>query len=355
MEQDYRLNVGGTRPRLITSVVFLGLALGLIVSPAMAGADGLVLAQVVDTDGVQSKSVSEVLQTMQEWKLVTLGVSMILVIMLLFAGGLLRPGGFAKAGLRDVSLLPSIVWIFGALVVLLAASSAPTLIAKIQWVQQQEYTERQLHAINTVGYYLFGILAGIGMLFVLKRSTTTDKECKAGLGLSILDFPVGLGCFMLAYPFIELMNMLGVLAYTQTQGASPSGMAHPTLEMLTNEPNDPWVLAIVGGAVIGAPFIEELVYRVFLQGAMLKWLKSPWLSIIITSIVFAGMHRLMVPADKAVPWHALLPIFAVGMTCGIAYERTRRVGVPIMMHICFNAMNVILALVISAEASQTGV
>jgi membrane protease YdiL (CAAX protease family) len=355
MEETHR-QIGTRAPARMTPLLLLGALIpGLIVSSAIGGTDVALLAQVVDTGGVQQQRVSDVVETMREWKLVTLGISMVLVIMLLFAGGLLRPGGFEKAGLRDVSLLPSVVWFFGALVVLLAASSAPTLIGKVAWVQEQGYTELQMDAINTVGFYLFGILAGIGMLFVLKRSTTTENECKAGLGLSILDFPVGLGCFMLAYPFIELMNMLGVYAYTQTQGAPPDGMAHPTLTLLTDNPNNPWVLAIVASAIIGAPFIEELVYRVFIQGAVLKWLKSPWLSIIITSIIFAGMHRLMVPADKAVPWHALLPIFAVGLTCGVAYERTRRVGVPIMMHICFNAMNVMLALMINAEASQTGV
>lgn len=62
------------------------------------------LAQVVDTDGVQNKSVGDVYQMMQQWKILSLGVSMLLVIALLFAGGLLRPGGFAKAGLRDVSM-----------------------------------------------------------------------------------------------------------------------------------------------------------------------------------------------------------------------------------------------------------
>lgn len=354
MELTHR-QIGARRRAWGRPAAVLGFFLaGLIVSPALAATDSVTLAQVVDTGGVQDKSVSDVLQTMREWKLLTLGISMVLVIMLLFAGGLLRPGGFAKAGLRDVSLLPSTVWIFGALVVLLAAMSAPTLISKIQWVQQQEYTDLQLKAINNVGYYLFGILAGIGMLFVLKRSTTSEKECKAGLGLSILDFPVGLGCFMLAYPFIELMSMLGVFIYEQTQSKPPEGMAHPTLKMLTEDPSNPWIWAIIGGAVIGAPFIEELIFRVFVQGAVLKWLKSPWLAIIITSIIFASIHRLG-PPDTRVAWHALLPIFAVGMTCGIAYERTRRVGVPIMMHICFNALNVILALVISAEASQTGV
>jgi membrane protease YdiL (CAAX protease family) len=343
-----------------TGLWVLAVLLGLIVSPASAQLDvvsnmnlGLShgLAQVMDTDSVQNQSVGDVVEKMRQWKLVTLSVSMVLVIALLFAGGLLRPGGYAKAGLRDISGLPSVVWIFAAFVIILAMESAPQLIGKIEWVQQQGYDELQMQSVNTVGRYLFGMLAGFGMLFVLKKSTSSE-EGNAGLGISILDFPVGLGCFVLAYPFIELLNMLGVYAYTQTQDAAPNGMAHPTLERLTNEPENPWVWAIVAGAVIGAPIVEELIFRVFLQGALLKWLKSPWLSIIISSILFAAIHR---ASQDPVPWHALLPIFAVGLTCGVAYERTKRVGVPIMMHICFNALNVMLALMVSAEASQTGV
>ncbi len=328
-----------------------------ILSPAVAQAEmvGATLAQVVDTNSVQSKSVGDVYETMKQWKLVSLGISMLLVIALLFAGGLLRPGGFAKAGLRDVSTLPGVVWVFACFVVILAMSSAPQLIGKIQWIQDQQYDETQMLAINTVGSYIFGMIAGIGMLFILKGSATTgDGEGKnnCGLGLSLLDVPVGLGCFVLAYPFIELLNMLGVFAYTQTQESPPEGMGHPTLELLTNQPENYWVWAIVAGAVIGAPIVEELIFRVFLQGALIKWIKSPWLSIIFSAIIFAGIHRL---SSEPLPWHALLPIFALGLTCGVAYERTKRVGVPITMHICFNALNVMLALMINADAAQTGV
>ncbi len=329
--------------------------LASIVSPSLAQTDpGMTtLAQVVDTHSVQNKSVGDVVETLKQWKIVSLSVSMVLVIALMFAGGLLRPGGYAKAGLRDVSTLPAVVWIFAAFVVLLAMSSAPQLIGKVQWIQDQQYGSTETLAINTVGMYLFGMIAGIGMLFILKGSAR-DSEGKnnAGLGLSILDVPVGLGCFVLAYPFIELLNMLGVFIYTQTQDAMPKGMGHGTLDLLTQQPENPWVWAIVASAVIGAPVVEELIYRVFLQGALLKWLKSPWLSIIFTSLIFAGIHRLNSPP---VPWHALLPIFALGLTCGVAYERTKRVGVPITMHVCFNALNVLLALMIGADATQTGV
>lgn len=332
----------------ISGCVCSGWVMWLIIGAVLAGVAPEAAAQVVDSAQVQDQSVGDLLETMEKWKLATLLVSLLLVIALLFAGGLLRPGGYAKAGLRDVGSLPSVVWIFAIFVVFLAMSAAPQLVMKIQWIQDQEYDETQMEAINVVATYLFGMIAGMGMLFVLKKSTIVEGECKSGLGLSPLDLPVGLGCFVLAYPFIELMNMLGVWIYSQTQDAMPDGMAHPTLVKLENDSGNPWVWAIVGAAVIGAPFVEELVYRVFLQGALIKWLKSPWLAIIISSLVFAGMHRM--GGENAVPWHALLPIFAVGLTCGIAYERTKRVGVPIMMHMCFNGLNVMLALMISADA-----
>ena len=328
-----------------------------IVSPAAAQGEmvGATLAQVVDSNSVQSKSVGDVYETMKQWKLVSLGISMVLVIALLFAGGLLRPGGFAKAGLRDVSTLPGVVWVFACFVVILAMSSAPQLIGKIQWIQDQAYGETEMLAINTVGSYLFGMIAGIGMLFILKGSASVgDGESKnnCGLGLSLLDVPVGLGCFVLAYPFIELLSMLGTFIYTKTQDAAPDGMGHPTLELLTDDPENYWVWAIVAGAVIGAPIVEELIFRVFLQGALLKWLKSPWLSIIFSSIIFAGIHLL---GPNPQPWHTLLPVFAVGFTCGVAYERTKRVGVPITMHVCFNLLMVGLTLLVNADAAQTGV
>ena len=38
------------------------------------------------------------------------------------------------------------------------------------------------------------------------------------------------------------------------------------------------------------------------------------------------------------------PLFALGAGMGLAYERTRRLGVPIVMHMGFNAANIALAM-----------
>jgi len=95
--------------------------------------------------------------------------------------------------------------------------------------------------------------------------------------------------------------------------------------------------------VLGAPIVEELVYRVFIQSAIIRVIGGVWPGVLITAGIFAAVHRIGDP-ESAVPWVALAPIFVLGLAMGIAYERTKRVGVPILMHMAFNAVNVGMAL-----------
>ena len=104
--------------------------------------------------------------------------------------------------------------------------------------------------------------------------------------------------------------------------------------------------------VIGIPAVEELIYRIFLQSALIKIVKSPWVGIFITSLIFALVHRI---GTEPVPWRALLTLFAFGLCLGLAYERTRRVGVPIAMHMGFNALNITIALLSAPEVAEPAV
>jgi len=327
-----------------------GWGMGLIVAGVLGFFAGPALAQAVDSSGVSQMRVEDIVAQAQTYKLWILLISTLLVLALLFAGGLLTPGGFAKAGLRDVSPMPAVVWLFSGMVVLLAMSSAGAVVSGSGWLQQSSLDDSQRQVIVTLVGFAFGVVAGLGMLFILKRSAPD-----AGMRLSWLDVPVGFGCFMLAYPVVELMSMAGAGLHRQfSEGMDPPRIAHPILQRLVDNSSDPWAWALVGGAVIGAPFVEELVYRVFLQGALIKITKSPWISIITGGLIFALMHRVGAP-EARVPWHALLPIFAIGVACGVGYERTKRVGVPITMHMCFNLLNVLLALLIAPEVATTGV
>lgn len=305
------------------------------------------LAQAVDSEPVRDMRVEDVVEKAKQYQLWILLISAVLVVALLFAGGLLQPGGFAKAGLRDVSPMPAAVWVFAALVVFLALSSAGPVLQGTGWLDRTQMTDEHKQIVTALVGYLFAAIAGLGMLFIFIRSAP-----ESGTKLSGLDAPVGLGCFVLAYPIVALAGMLGVLLHTQLSGGeSPNAIAHPVLQRIVNDPQDVWSWALIVGAVIGAPIWEELVFRVFLQGALVKVTKSPWVSIIVSATLFALMHRLG-PPETRLPWHALLAIFALGVSCGVGYERTKRVGVPITMHVCFNALNVLLALLMTTGGDQ---
>ena len=312
------------------------------------------LAQAVETDKIQGMSVNEVMSTAKKWELAIYGGAAVLVFAFLLAAGLIRPGGFAKAGLRDVKGLPWTIWLFAAIVVLLAQQAAPELLDHMGWWKENTLSEDQQLVVRLLAGAVLGGLTGIGMLYVMHKSSP-----ESGLRLSPLDAPVGLGCFALAFPIIMLGSIAGVALHTQLAGEPPPEIAHATLQNIVDwwqrSPGDPWLWGMLLAVVVGAPLVEELIFRVFVQAAMIKLLKSPWVGIMVTALGFALIHRLHGPGAAPVPWHALVPIFVLGVANGVGYERTKRVGVPITMHICFNAFNIIVALVSHPAAAQPAV
>ncbi len=303
-----------------------------------------------------NKSVREVMDDVDKWKLPLLGVASLLVVALLLAGGLLKPGGFEKAGARDLGPVPAAIWIFAALVVFLAMYSAKGVLTATGALDQLGgeggLSDSQSEIVTTLVAYALGGVAGLGMLFVLHKSAP-----EAGLKVSGLDAPLGLGCFLLAFPLVQLSAIIAFKIYTSvTQGDTPDPIAHDVLRSIRDQfaggTQDMWTWLTILAAVVGAPIVEELIYRVFLQSALLKVFKSPWVSIIVSALIFASMHRLAADPSARVPWHALIPLFTLGVTMGVAYERTRRVGVPIAMHMCFNALMIALV-ILGAEAPSS--
>ena len=55
-------------------------------------------------------------------------------------------------------------------------------------------------------------------------------------------------------------------------------------------------------------------------------------------------------AVEGVPYYALAPLFMLSVTMGLAFERTKHIGVPIVMHAAFNALNIALVVATSGGA-----
>lgn len=92
------------------------------------------------------------------------------------------------------------------------------------------------------------------------------------------------------------------------------------------------VLLLVLIAAVGAPLVEELFYRGFLQGALLKRGLPPFLAIGISAAVFAGSHfeALQLPG-----------LFVFGVAAGVLAYRSNRLGPSIVAHMAFNLVVVI--------------
>jgi membrane protease YdiL (CAAX protease family) len=80
------------------------------------------------------------------------------------------------------------------------------------------------------------------------------------------------------------------------------------------------------GAVVLAPFCEEVVFRGVVYGALRRHL-GKGLAIPLSAAFFAGVHFYL---------HGALPLFVLGMLLAWTYERTGTLVAPIAFHAAFN-------------------
>jgi membrane protease YdiL (CAAX protease family) len=93
-----------------------------------------------------------------------------------------------------------------------------------------------------------------------------------------------------------------------------------------------WFIVLFVVVVVGAPLVEELVYRGFIQGGLQARLGSTW-ALIITAAWFTVAH--LEPIEFP-------GLFAFALVLGFCYRRTQRVGLSMVTHLAFNATGLLL-------------
>ncbi len=283
---------------------------------------------------VEDVRLGDILELLRQWKLVLLAIATLAVLCLLWAGDVIRPGSIARSGPRDVSGYPGLIWLFAALLVYLTTAMSYTFAAQQPWITAQAPEDSLRFKAGVTGAAMtIAAAVAIGMAYLMARGVA-----KTGLRVHPADLPLGLLAFLLTFPVVALVGSLAAGAHAGITGEPPEQLAHPTLQALSGNLGDPWAWVLIAGVVLGAPIVEEILYRGFLQSAMLRAFKSPWVAITLTSLVFTLAH-----APGGVPWYALVTLFILSIALGLAFERTRHLGVPIVMHIAFNALNIALA------------
>ena len=83
--------------------------------------------------------------------------------------------------------------------------------------------------------------------------------------------------------------------------------------------------------VLGAPVIEEIVYRGMLQQGLERSIDQRG-ALVLTAIIFAAIH--MQPIEFP-------GLFAFALVLGWTYQRTKRLGLAIVTHMAFNASGLV--------------
>lgn len=96
-----------------------------------------------------------------------------------------------------------------------------------------------------------------------------------------------------------------------------------------------WVLVLVLVVAVGAPLVEEFVYRGVIQQA-LEGRVHDVLAVVSSGAFFAAIHLQPVEFPG---------LFAIGVVFGLCWQRTGRLACPILAHMAFNASGLLLVAV----------
>lgn len=96
---------------------------------------------------------------------------------------------------------------------------------------------------------------------------------------------------------------------------------------LFNTATGGWMVVLILVVVFGAPFVEEVIYRGFIQqylGSSIGKISA----LIVSSLLFAGIHFQVAEFPG---------LFAFSIVLGLCFMRTQRLGLAIVTHVAFNA------------------
>ncbi len=203
----------------------------------------------------------------------------------------------------------------------------------------------QLIVASCVSNALVALLI-VGVLTGVRGATRADLGC--GGWFDGRDVLWGLKAFVLVVPPLFLIQLVLSIWFTGV---------HPIVELLQNNPSPSTVGWAFLAAVVMAPVVEELLFRVVLQGC-LERLNEPsplaepvessepprdafankvnWRPILVSSAIFALLHFNGGPDP--------VPLFFLALVLGYIYQRSHSIVPCIVLHMSLNALSLGLLL-----------
>ena len=173
----------------------------------------------------------------------------------------------------------------------------------------------------------FSLLAIVGLLVVVPRALVgvrllPESGLARSLGIGLLAaVPAWIGATLLAYLWTALLEGIGLV-----QGVA---IAEAVVER-----GDPTVVLVA--FVVVAPIAEELFFRGVAYNAWIRE-RGPRFALYGSAALFALIHGSV---------FALAPIFALGIALALVYRRSGSLPAAMAMHAGFNAISVVLTLLV---------
>ena len=160
-----------------------------------------------------------------------------------------------------------------------------------------------------------------------------------GLGLNkktiYKDFGAAFVNLLCVWPLIMLVFILTIYVGQWFIDPDFQIARHQELQFIMIYPQISVRVLIFITAVFVIPAFEELLFRGLFQTMLRSFTAGPWLSILITSALFATIHA------NTGHWPTL---FVLSMCIGYSYEKSGSLFRPIFIHTFFNATAVIATL-----------
>lgn len=182
-----------------------------------------------------------------------------------------------------------------------------------------------------IAYFMFVGVMTYGILEWIRNRRVTELFGLKRLGLA----PIVL--YTIVGGFASLLICawgVGTLSQGFLERIFEDLSAQEAVQSLQNSDSKIHLVLSIIMACVAAPFVEEMLFRGYMYGA-LKQATNPVFSMVIIGGLFAVVHGNL---------PALLPLWAFSILLCCAYEWTRCLWIPIGMHAFFNGANIILML-----------
>ncbi len=183
--------------------------------------------------------------------------------------------------------------------------------------------------------YLFMIcLCELLYLRLLNRGVGRALFNSDGMSKPWRSMAMGVMTWFVSYPYVLLVNHI-TKELMQSKGGDQLAV-----QLLRRAKENPILLTVLLFAVvIVVPFIEELLFRGFLQTFLRRFLNRFW-AIALSSVIFACVH--FSPGQNNV--EIIISLLILAGFLGFIYERERKLWAPIALHATFNAVSSIIVL-----------